>query len=187
MATVLHYKETALPSTLQPNSIYFIAPSGSPELLEVFVTNAAGTAARRVINREDVQEMVNATIAASNELIIVSDIAARNALAPTTTRYAYVVDATGDPTVSSGGATYLYNPATSSWLKTSEAESLDLATSWESIAGRPTSTPAQIDSAVAASHTHANKTQLDAIGQNAAGEMTYNGVQVKTEWASTAW
>lgn len=188
MATFKVYKETALPGALQPHSIYFVAPASSPSLLEIYVTNAdASTPHRHVINRAEIQAMIDASISAANELTIVADIAARNALAPTRSIYVYVENATGDQTVSSGGATYLYKPANATWIKTSEAESLDVQLTWASITGKPTSSPAQIDAAVAASHTHPNKTQLDQIGQNAAGEMTYNGVQVKTEWGSTGW
>ena len=188
MTTFKVFKETALPATLQPHSVYFIAPAGTPDLLEIFVTNAdATTPHRHVINKSEIQTMIDASIGAANELSIVADIAARNALTPTRAVYVYVVDATGDASVGSGGATYLYNTSDSSWLKVSEAESLDVTVTWASITGKPTSTPAAIDSAVANSHTHANKTQLDLVGQNAGGEMTYNGVQVKTTWGSTGW
>jgi hypothetical protein len=182
------YKETALPGTLQPNSVYMIAPASDPTLLEIFVTNTEGTTpVRHVINKSEIQTMIDTSIGAANELSIVADIAARNALSPTRAIYVYVEDATADTTVNSGGATYLYKMANTSWLKVSEAESMDVALDWASITGKPTSTPAQIDAAVANSHTHANKTQLDLVGQNAGGEMTYNGVQVKTTWSSVGW
>ena len=188
MTTLRIFKETALPATLQPHSIYMVASATHADLLEIFVTNASGsTPVRHVLNRAEVQSMIDASIASANELTIVADIAARNALSPTRAQYVYVVNATGDATVASGGATYLWNPSGSTWIKTSEAESMDVSVTWASITGKPTSTPSQIDSAVANAHSHANKTQLDLIGQNAAGEMTYNGVQVKTTWSSTGW
>jgi hypothetical protein len=188
MTTFRVFKETALPGTLQPHSVYFIAPAAFPDLLEIYVTNADASAPHRhVLNRTEVQAMIDASIASANELSIVADIAARDALTPDRAQYVYVIDASADATVASGGATYLWNPTTSGWIKTSEAESMDVTVTWASITGGPTSTPAQIDAAVSNSHTHANKTELDLIGQNAAGEMTYNGVQVKTEWATTGW
>jgi hypothetical protein len=188
MSTFKVFKETALPGTLEPHSIYFIAPAGSPELLEIYVTNATGASpVRHVLNKSEIQAMIDTSIGAANELTIVADIAARNALTPTRSVYCFVENATADTTVSSGGATYLYKPSGSTWIKTSEAESMDVTVSWASLTGKPTSTPAQIDAAVSNSHTHANKTQLDFIGQNAAGELTYGGVQVKTEWSSTGW
>lgn len=188
MTTFRIYKETALPATLEPHSMYLIAPAANPELLEIFVTNAdATTPHRHVLNKTEVQAMIDSSINDANELAIVADIAARDALTPTRAKYVYVVDATADTTVESGGATYLYDPSTTDWVKISEAESMDVTLNWADIVGGPTSSPAQIDQAVANSHTHANKTELDLIGQNSEGEMTYNGVQVKTEWSSTAW
>lgn len=188
MATFKIFKETALPGTPEANSIYLIAPPGYPNLVEIVVTNNAGTAPHRhVLNTADVEAMIADSLSSVSELTIVSNIAARNALTPSGTIYVYVEDATGDATVASGGATYLYKPSTTSWIKTSEAESLDVSFTWSSLVGKPTSSPAAIDAAVAASHSHSNITQLNAIGQNGASEMTYNGVQVKTEWSTTGW
>lgn len=48
----------------------------------------------------------------------------------------YVKDATADTTVKSGGADYLYDG--SSWIKTSETESLDLVLSWDNVNDVPT-------------------------------------------------
>ena len=188
MATFNVHKVTALPGTLAPNSVYFVAPAAHPDLLEIYVTKTdAATPHRHVLNRDDVQTMINASIGAANALEIVADIAARDALSPSGATYVYVTDASADATVASGGATYLYDPNTTNYIKTSEAESLDVTLTWASITGKPTSSAAAIDAAVTNSHTHANKTQLDLIGQNGAGEMTYNGIQVKTEWSTAAW
>lgn len=188
MPTFKVFKETALPGTPEANSVYFITNPSYPDLVEVVVTNTGATAPHRhVLNRADVQTMINNSLSSMSEIQIVADIAARNALTPTTPIYVYVINATGDGTVASGGATYLYNPGTTSWIKTSEAESMDVSVTWASITGKPTSSAAAIDSAVANSHTHANITQLNLIGQNGAGEMTYNGVQVKTEWSTAGW
>jgi hypothetical protein len=38
MATYSIYKETALPGTLQPHSIYLIAPAANPDYVEMYVT-----------------------------------------------------------------------------------------------------------------------------------------------------
>lgn len=182
------YKETALPGTLQPSSIYFIAPPGSTDYVEIYVTNSNGTVARRVIDANDVQLMINSTLAGANELTIVNDIAARDALLPlTVVKSVYVVDATGDSTVASGGATYLYNVGTSTWIKVSEAESMDVVFNWTSIVGRPTSSAAAIDAAVAASHTHANMNQLNKVGEDSGGNLTYGGSLPHAGWDSVNW
>ncbi len=188
MTTFRVFKETVLPGQLQPHSVYFVAPAAQPDLLEIFVTDADASAPHRhVLNRTEVQAMIDASIGTANALEIVANIAARNALAPSSAVYVFVTDATGDATVGSGGATYLFNPGNSSWIKTSEAESMDLAVSWASLTGKPVASPAQIDAAVAAPHAHANKTELDQIGENGDGEMTYKGNQVKTEWSTVGW
>lgn len=182
------YKEVALPAILAPNAIYIIAPPTDAIHVEIYVTNAAGTASRKVLDAADVQTMINQTIAGANELFVVADIAARNALLPlTVAKFVYVIDATADATVSLGGATYIYNPADTSWTKISEAESMDAVINWGNIVGRPTSSPAQIDAAVAATHTHANKTQIDKITEDAGGNLLYSGGLPATGWTSTNW
>jgi hypothetical protein len=187
MATLKIFKETALPGSLEPNAIYLVGPAGQPNVVEMYVTNAAGTATRKIITAADVQAQINASLASISELKIVADIAARNALTPTSSVFVYVQNATADNTVTSGGATYLYNPTNTSWIKTSESESMDIALSWSALTGKPSSSVAAIDAAVSNSHTHPNKTQLDMIGQNGAGELTYNGQQVKTSFETVNW
>lgn len=186
MATFKIFRETTLPGTLQPYAMYVVAPASKPDYIELYVTNAAGTATRRLLTQADIQGLIDASLTAISQIQIVANIAARDALAPTTTLYVYVQDATGDATVASGGATYLYNVAGAAWVKISEAETMDVSLNWAALVGRPSSAVADIDDAVAKRHTHANKTELDKIGE-AGGELTYNGAQVKTEWGSTGW
>lgn len=188
METFQVFRETAMPGTFVPYAIYFIAPSGDAAHVEVVVTDAAGTGSRHVVNKSEIQSMIDTSMASAgaSDLLIVADITARNALTPTGNVYAYVTDATGDSTVGSGGATYLYDFATTTWLKVSEAESMDVVLSWANIVGKPTSAVADIDDAVTKRHTHSNKTQLDLLGDTG-GLLTYNGNQVKTTWSSTGW
>lgn len=47
----------------------------------------------------------------------------------------YVKDASADETVASGGAQYLYDGST--WIKTGEAESMDLVVGWDNINNKP--------------------------------------------------
>jgi hypothetical protein len=180
------FRETALPATLQAYSIYMIAPTARPDYVEIYVTDSAG-AAKRVINQLDIETLISDAISAAKELLIVADIDARDDLTPDFSQYVFVIDATDDPTVSTGGATYLYNTVTSSWIKISESESLDVVLNWTDIVGGPTSTPTEIDAAVAAAHTHANKTQLDKISEDEDGNLTYSGKLPLTGWSSTSW
>jgi hypothetical protein len=189
------FRETALPGSLDAYSIYMIAPSaaGMEDYVEMYVTDSSGNP-RRIVNRSDIDTMIGDAIGAANELSIVADITARDVfVVPGTTtgyaKYVYVVDATADATVISGGATYLYNPAVgiAAWIKISEAESLDVVLNWGDIVDGPTSSVIDIDDAVSIRHSHTNKTQLDKIDEDANGLLTYDGVLPLTGWQSTSW
>lgn len=188
MATVKIHKTTALPGTLEGHAVYLIAPASKPNYVEMYVTNADGSSARRIINSDDIQAMIDASIAAANDGIeIVADIAARNALTPTNGKYVLVLDATGDPTVASGAASYVWRAATSAWIKLTEYESMDLTITWAMIQGKPTSSPSSIDAAVANSHIHANMTQLGKIGEDGNGDFTYNGNPPRARLETAGW
>lgn len=178
-------KLTAVPSLpCDPNAVFFVAPQGKPNYIEIYVSNNAGTALKRLLTDTDIQGLIDASISGlAGEMPIVADIAARNALSPTSNTQVLVLDATGDPTVTSGAATYLYQVSTTSWIKLSEAESLDLVLQWANIQGKPTSSPTAIDTAVGNSHVHnGNLTQLNKIGENADGFFTYNNAFPKIGW-----
>lgn len=63
----------------------------------------------------------------------------------------FVADATGDSTVSAGWAIYRWT--STAWMKVMEQESMDITVSnaWNDITGKPSSTPAAIDTAVTTS------------------------------------
>ncbi|MFM7278853.1 MAG: hypothetical protein ACKO1I_14655, partial [Microcystis aeruginosa] len=120
-------KLTAVPTLpCNPNAVFFVAPTGKPNYIEVYVSNNAGTALRRLLTDADIQGLIDTSIAGiSGEMPIVANIAARNALSLTKNTQVLVLDATGDSTVASGAATYLYRVSTTSWIKLNEAESMD--------------------------------------------------------------
>jgi hypothetical protein len=167
-----------------------VAPPSKPNYVEIYVSDATGAFAKRVLTDTDIQALINASISGlGGEMPIVADIAARNALASSLTKntQVLVLDATGDTTVTTGAATYIYRASTTSWTKISESESIDLVLQWANIQGRPTSSVSAIDAAVNNSHTHANKTQLDKIGENASGLLTYSNLLPTTGWNSVTW
>jgi hypothetical protein len=184
-------KLTAVPTLpCDPNAVFFVAPTLKPNYVEIYVSNSAGTALKRLLTDADIQALIDASISGlAGEMPIVTDIAARNALSPTKNTQVLVLDATGDSTVASGAATYLYRVSTTSWIKLSEAESLDLILQWANIQGKPTSSPSAIDTAVGNSHVHnSNLTQLNKIGENADALFTYNNALPKIGWEGTiAW
>lgn len=187
MAVVKLFRETALPQTLEPNSIYLIAPPAKPNYFEMYVVGNTTSAVKRIITQDDVQAMIDASLSGVSEITIVNNITERNALNPTRNMFVLVLDATGDSTVSSGSASYVYRASTQEWIKIAEYESMDIVVQWSQIQGRPNSTPADIDDAVAKRHTHTNMTQLNKIGEDANGNLLYNNQYPKIAWDSTGW
>jgi hypothetical protein len=190
--TLKFRKVSTLPGSLAPSTMYMVT-SADAGILELVVSSADGLSSRHIINKSEINTLISTAIAAQasglNEVKVVADIAARNALVsgftkPTTV---LVLNAVADTSVASGAATYIYDTNTTTWYKISEAESLDLVLNWNSISGRPTSSPAQIDAAVTASHSHTNKTQLDKIGENGTGDITYNGAPVRAYLDEEVW
>lgn len=184
MNKITHHRYTAIPPQWVNDSINYIAVS--PGIMEVYVVDSAG-AVRRIFNEADVQILIDSAIAAAGGVSEVADIAARDALTPSGVVQVYVTDAAADATVDSGGAFYLYRPNSQTWIKTGEDESLDLVLNYDTLQGRPSSSAAAIDLAVGASHSHANLTQLNQIGQDADGCLTYDGDPVGPNWATEEW
>lgn len=64
-----------------------------------------------------------------------------------------------------------------SW-KLIDGSKISLQFNWGNLQGKPASTPLSIDNTVTIAHSHTNKTVLDKIGQSAAGNFTYDGVEI---------
>jgi hypothetical protein len=185
MATFQIFKETALPGTLVPNAIYLITAT-DPNFVEMYVVDNAGTATRRIPTEADINTLINNAVSGLSSIEVVADITARDALTLTENTQVLVIDASADPTVTSGAATYIWDNANTQFVKISEFESLDVVLDWNNLVNGPTSSAAAIDLAVANSHTHANKTELDKIDEDVNGCMTYDGdalvVSGNTTW-----
>lgn len=180
------YKETALPNKLESHAIYLISTSEKPDFFEMYVTNADGTKAKRQFGEKEVKQLLAEFAASKGQLSVVESIAERNAIDQKVVgSEVFVKDATQDSTVTSGSARYLWDGT--NWVKVSESESMDLVLDWDSIQNKPNSTPQQIDAAVGNSHTHSNMSQLNKIGEDESGNLTYGGNTVKTEWSSNNW
>ncbi|WP_462383407.1 hypothetical protein [Pseudomonas sp. Marseille-QA0892] len=190
MAHVKFYKVTSLPATLEPDALYFVANGA---YAETYVTDGSG-AAKGVGNTPMINSLIDAALAnwggAASTVSIVADIAARDALIATleSNTMILVIDASADPTVGEGSALYAYAADTDTIYKVAEYESMDVIVQWNEIEGRPTSTPAQIDNAVAQAHSHANKAVLDQLS-DVNNELHYRGVRVGggAEWNTTNW
>lgn len=176
----------ALPATLSGSTMY-VVKSSEAGLADVYFTNNDGTEARHVIKKSEITDMINTSIGNFTNIQLAADITARDALSLTRNALVLVLDATDDATVSNGAALYLYDVATTAWHKVSEFESMDVTLTWDAIQGRPTSTVAEIDDAVAKAHVHANKAQLDKIGEDADGVLQYNGAYIEAQIAVNEW
>lgn len=176
------HKVTALPGTLEPNALYAVLASGGDANSECYITDSSGVA-KGVGNTAFITAVVNSIIGAGFMFEIVADIPARDALSLTANSLVLVTDASADATVGAGAALYAWD--TSTFSKLTEFESLDVVLTWASITDGPTSTPAQVDDAVAKA-THANRTQLDLIGADVNSDPTYDGVNI-VRWATTDW
>lgn len=183
------HRVTELPASLEAYSVYYVAPAGTTDYVEIYVSSADGLTARRVINEADVRTLISEEMSGLAEIHVYDTITARDEAGVTESQFAFVVDASEDETVSAGGASYVYNKTAATWVKTSESESMDLIFNWDKIVGKPTSTASAIDDAVIKSHTHINKTSLDKIGQDVDGNLTYDGKTIagSTQWTTTNW
>ena len=187
MAIFKTFKETALPSPsdLQPHAIYYINPTQYPDYVEIYVTDSLGIA-KRLFGRQDVQTLFAEFKASQGQLSVVDTYAQVAQIQnPIVGSEVFVIDATGDTTVKSGGARYLWTGT--KWLKISETESMDINFSYNGLTDKPNSSVQEIDNAVAVAHTHANKSQLDKISEDTEGNFTYGGKAVATQWSTTAW
>jgi hypothetical protein len=177
-------KVAALPGTLAPSTLYFVSDAVNADLMKVYLSDSTGASVRHLLTKQEVDIAISTAVSAANAMIRVADIAARDALTPPGNMLVLVTDATGDPTVLTGAATYFWDGAV--WTKMTEFESVDVVQSWANLQGKPTSTVAAIDAAVAASHSHTNKAVLDLLTDNA-GALQYNGSPIATAYTAEAW
>jgi hypothetical protein len=90
----------------------------------------------------------------------------------------FVLDATDDPAVTAGWAFYLW--INGQFYMLSSQESMDINLDWDSIIGRPSSTPAQIDTAVGQAHAHENMPAISRIAGAATGPLNIDGANIFT-------
>lgn len=197
MANMKFERVNVLPATLAPSTVYFVKSAYS-SLVEVYVTNTDGTEVRHIIDKSEITTMIQSSVNDATSIQMVDSIAVRDATVLPKNGLVIVRAATGDATVTSGAALYFYDKDkvltgeqtnADRYTKIAEYEGLDITVTWDSIAGKPASSVADIDDAVAKRHTHANKLELDKITERADGEMLYNGqlalaraVEAVAEW-----
>lgn len=177
---VQFFKVNSLPVSGVPNAWYLVL---NGNYSETYVTDNTGVF-KRVGNSLMINELITQALDGLNTTEVVNNITDRDNLTLSSNTLVYVIDATGDVTVNSGAALYIYKHSTTSFHKIAEYESIDLSIDWVNISGKPTSTPTQIDQAVTNSHTHTNKTVLDNI-QEALTTVLKSGYDGVVNWVST--
>ncbi len=184
MSNMNFHQVASVPATPENDSFYFIN-DGVSDYAEAYLTDDAGVA-KMIGNSTMINQLIAAALNATSMIELVADITARDALTLAANGLVLVTDASADPSVDAGAAMYFYDQATDTYIKVTEFESLDVTVNWGDIAGGPTSTPAAIDTAVAASHTHTNLATLDNLSEGADGCLKYNGNPVQS-WATNNW
>lgn len=194
MNLVNFQKLLALPAVLEPGAVYFVINPVDPNYTDIYVVDSTGTNYKKVYGLQETNSAIYNAIAnlAPTNAKVVPTIAERDLLAPTTAVFAVVVDATGDPSVMSGSASYVFDPATASWIKISEFESLDITFAWDQLQNKPASLVEDIDDAVTKKHEHSNKSVLDRIGEDSTGKFTFDNLPVGSAptpfvWTTEEW
>lgn len=188
MALIKFYKVNTLPGTLEGDAFYYVS---NGDIAESYLTNSAGIAksvGNSAMINALIQEALDGLAVQGNAIEIATNIAARDALiaAATSNLLILVVDATGDTSVGTGSALYAFSFSAQTTYKVAEYESMDVILQWTSIVGRPTSSAAQIDSAVSQAHAHTNKVVIDALS-DVAGQLQYKGAPLTTNWTTQNW
>ena len=163
----------ALPGTLLPSTMYIVKGT-DPGLADIYFTNTDATEIRHIISKSDILGLIADAIGGFSTTIIVNTIAERDALTLTTNTMVMVLDATGDVTVTSGAATYVFSAFNTTWYKIAEYESLDLVVSWSALQDKPASSITDIDLAVTQKHTHANQAVLDTLAVDQTNKLLHN-------------
>ena len=191
-------KVSALPAVAsrQANTMYLVGNTANADSLEIHMTSSDGLTTLHVPTKTEISAMIGGQISSFNNIRVVATYADMAALvAENRSMVVMVLDATGDATVTVGGAAYVLQatgtveaPA-ATYYKIYEFESLNenFVLNWSAIVGKPTSSAAAIDDAVAKAHSHANVALLDGLATNGNGDLTLNGVTVGTVLINAGW
>lgn len=177
-------KVTSLPGVLAPSTLYFVSDADNADLMKVYLSDSTGTTVRHLPTKQEIDIAIAAAVSAANAMVRVATIAARDALTPAGNMLVLVTDASADTTVTAGAASYFWDGAV--WTKVTEFESLDVVQTWANLQGKPTSSVASIDAAVADSHNHPNSAVLNDLSETG-GALYFGGAPVATSYGTEAW
>ena len=190
MSDLKFQKVLALPTTFTPNTIYIVGNGEFNNVAGMYVSDLTGTTVRSIVDVAFTSDLIKNMLAEINSgrTFVVDTYSDLSTVDTNLYTMTMVIDATGDVSVNSGAALYVYRQTTTSWVKISETESNDLVFDWQYLQNKPNATKEEIDAAVAASHSHSNSEVLNKIGEDQEGNITFNNVVItptlltKVEW-----
>lgn len=177
------------PALLHANTMYIIKKDGEANAKLLFTGNDPMSTASTV-GFDDVDTIATKAaedaVKAGQSVFVVKTITAMNALVVDHPALAYVEDTSEDPLAKNPTGGYVYDPVNAYWLPLPAGGGTGTTVKWADILNGPTATPSQIDSAVAASHTHANRPVLDKLSDQS-GKLAFNGSPVSEVNVTTSW
>ena len=176
------HKVTTLPTTKDANAFYAVQNWND---VDYYLTDSSWVA-KTIVNDLRITDLIDTAFADQNNVEVVDDITARDALTLTKNETVLVLDATADATVGSWAATYVYKEANTTWYKISEHESLDVVINWADIQNKPTSSVTDIDDAVNKKHAHNNFPVLQKLTEDGNWELEYDWEKLNS-WNTLDW
>ena len=183
------------------NDLYHLNLSTLAKQVEMFAEDGStrSNAQKEIESLRKKLNDLNSTVSGNATIYVKATISERDDLTDVPKgSICYVINATGDSTVTAGAASYLWDGT--AWNKLTEFESLDLVLDWINIRnkpgegssvpeGWPTNTsgqPLKTEDAIKMAHTHENKdTVLDKLALSADGKLQFNSKTVGTDNGGT--
>ena len=175
-------KVIALPEVLVASTMYIVKHIESM-WVDVYVTNLTASEIYHLLTKDEILGFLQLATSNLNTALVVANLTERDNLNLTANTVVWVLDATGDVSVASGSAVYIFKADTLSWIKIAETESLERVLDWTGITDKPSSTVIQIDTMVGQSHSHSNVTELDKVTEDGTAKFAYGvrPIQVEVE------
>ncbi len=165
MFTIKRVNSLPPASSLLPSTMYIVRAT-SQSLAEVYftgVTTGSPLEVRKIIGSAEVGDAISTALAQFNNLLIVPDITARNAIATGRNLMVLVLDASADGNIISGSAVYFFNNTTTTWYLVSGRTQIQ----WGDITGIPA--------------------PLTKISEDVDGNFMYNGAYPPVHMDSVGW
>lgn len=170
-----------LPAFPVANAMYIVKDKTRPNKANVVFTGKTTQDIASLLTFDDVNTIVvdkiTEALQTNQSVRVFQTFNDMMGVTPEINTFAYVKDNAGGLGDPDGPASYIYEVATDSWTPVSSGSS---EVRWNSIVGRPTATPSQIDQAVSMAHSHANMAVLDKLSSNPEGLLTFNNQPVST-------